>query len=255
MNFYIATRSLTTSVDEKELKQTTSAVSFIYIGVLGLVLCFVGIVHTNQVWHFIGKILRKIIRFISGLFIKNEAYVEEETPEEDTIDGMPMFAPAKAEESSRIMEILSNIFQFLLIAAFIFVTITLLVKLIIRLYHYFYESRLQEEPTIVVERITRLNDKINPRHMFRRNTDRKHLNRIRKIYRKLLRKQGAKNIAQIYYMSPQEQLNILCRETYTEQDLQELQQLYEKARYSSSNITADEITKFKILFNERKHAR
>ena len=255
MHFYIATRSLTTSVDEKELKQTTSAVSFIYFGVLGLILCFVGIVHTNQVWRFIGRILRKIIRFVSGLFIKNEAYVEEETPEEDPIDGMPMFVPEKTEESSPIMEILSNIFQFLLIAVFTFIVITLLVKLIIRIYHYFYESRLQKDSSIVVERITRLDDKINPRHMFRRNTDKKHLNRIRKMYRKILKKQGAKNVAQIHYMSPQEQLHVLCKDAYTEQDLQELQQLYEKARYSSSDITADEIAKFKTIFNERKHAR
>lgn len=255
MNFYIATRSLTTTVDENELKRTTRSVSLIYVGILGLIMCIVGIVHTNQVWRFIGRILRKMIRFIMGIFFEKENEMTSEEPTEDGAGEAPLITPEELGESSRFAEILSDIIQILAIIIFVAIVLILIVKMIIWFYHYFYESKIREDANIVIERISRLDHKLNKRNRFKRDGDKKSLNRIRKMYRKMLKRKGANDDVRIRFLTPKAQLDYLCKLDFKDQDLSELQQLYEKARYGNEEVSADDVARFKTIYNERNHTR
>ncbi len=250
MNFYVATRSLTVSLDEKGLKQTNRYVTLIYVGILGVILCLVGVLHTNQIWRMIGRFLRNILRFIGGLFKSKTGEEPIEEPGEELPGEMGAFTPEELTEPSRFAEILSEIIKYLLLAAFVIVVITILVKVIVRLYHYFYESKVQEDTSIIVERVSRLDRKVKRSRTSQTNLDIKPTNRIRKLYKKLLRKNGAKKFKKMSYLSPKEQLNMFCNEGYDEGKRNELQFLYEKARYSNSKITAEDISKFKSIYNE-----
>ena len=71
--------------------------------------------------------------------------------------------------------------------------------------------------------------------------------RIRRIYKKRLKRAGAKNLSSFWYMSPDEQVQLLRKQGVPEETIEEMKDLYEKARYSTDLVTDVEVERMRTI--------
>lgn len=251
LEFYILTRSLTTSVDEQEVSKNNRVVTIIYVGLLGLILCLVSAVQSNRIWEAIGRILKIMIRFLAGVFAKEEAEVLPEEPKEEENGAMMPMLPDETVQNARIFEIISDIIQVVALIALVAGAIYFIVKVLIKLYHHFYASQTVDDVSVTVERLSATERKVRQNKTKMRTRDGKMTNRIRRYYKNYLKKMGAKKTPKIHFLTPTDQLEQMCMQTCDEHTKERICSLYEKARYSGQEMSGEEVVLFKNILQER----
>lgn len=251
MDNYVATRSLSAEIDEKKVKSLSTQLSLFYTGAIGALVGGIGLVSMDAIWKTIGGWLDAFIRFLVSL-IPSTTTMPETKVEQVTQEGGGLLEMLQGIDNQQTLpqlpEWVDQVMMVLTVVIILAILISAIVGAIIVAYRYFYSRTKKEEGEQVVEAlddVEKVGDKKKKR--FFERFQRSPARRVRKIYKKNMRKLGIKQMARFSYMSPDEQVQVLHEKGYGENTVEEVRSLYEKARYGVDIVTNAEADRMRSI--------
>lgn len=238
MDRFISVGSFSNQVDEQGIRKLNRRLSLLYVGIIGAILAIFSLFRVEGLWITIKRWMFKLLRFLVSLIpMAEKAQPEEEMQIEEA---MPNFLQEMVPEKevSAIGRLIGEIIYGIIMIAIVAVIIVAIISAVIYVYRHFYNKKNREEEDRVIEALS-LGDEVKKekKSRFFEKFDRSPAKRIRRIYRKRLKKIVVKHQSSLKYMSPAEQMEFLRKQDVSEEVIGAIQSLYEKARYSAELVT------------------
>ena len=248
----IESRSGSTRMDVKRLKRQNARLSLVYVGVLGLAIGVAGLFRAEGLGGKIWEALKAFLRFLFSLLPvsdnqqENVAAPVENQPMEDMFEEL-----GEASEPSAFARLLEAIVQVVGVVLLVAAVLGAVIFVIVKIYRHFYNRREEEAAREVTEPLTRREklSKQKRQKEFAALPPRSPARRIRKIYKKHMKRLEKERGISLACMSPREQLAFWKEEGVEPEAAEEVRRLYEKARYSQGQVTEKEAERMKILLD------
>ena len=248
MDEFIYLGSFSSKVDEQGLRKMNRRISILYAGILGGLLAIAGMFRVDSLWQTILGWIRKFIRFLVSLIpITEQAPPEEEVEAEEEISNM-LQQVVPEQEISEWRQLMQEIFRVVITLAIVGAIVVGIIYVVLYVYRHFYRKKDSQEGDKVVESLSfgkSVSKERKPRLSER--IEKNPAKRIRRIYKKRLKRIGAKNTSSFWYMSPNEQVQLLRKQGVSEEIIAEIKDLYEKARYSEDLVTDTEVERMRTI--------
>ena len=248
MDAFILIGSFSNKIDEQGIRKLNYRLTLLYTGMLGVLLAIFSLFRMDGLWTTIMGWIRRLLRFLVSLIpVSEEMQSEEEVALENVMSNLFQEMAPEQELSAwkqLIGELVRGIIAFVIVAGIV----AGIVYAAIYVYRHFYNRKNREEGDKVIESLSFGTDiaKQKKPGVFER-FERSPARRIRKIYKKSLKRAGAKRILNLEYMSPEEQVQFLRKQGMSEEAIDEIKMLYEKARYSKDLATETEAERMRAI--------
>lgn len=242
MDEFIVLQGFSTKVDEQGVRRLNNRLSVLYTAVLGMILGLFSLFRGEKLWQVFADWLKKVIRYLlSFLPITEQVPPEEKEEIKNNVTNMLQEMPEE-QDPSMFMKILGEIMVVVFTILIVAGVVAAIVYAAVYIYRNFYNKQSGRDENKVVEALS-YGDKVTKekKTRFFARGEQTPARRIRKIYKKNMKRLGAKRISGFSYMAPEEQVKLL-REQGTDGDtVRKIRMLYEKARYSSDFVTDVEV--------------
>ena len=242
MDEFIVLQGFSTEVDEKGIRGMHTRLSLVYTGALGAVLCLFGLFGIEGLWQKIMGWLKLFVSYLLSFLPRTEqAPQEEKTEIQEELGNMFQGMPEE-QEPSVFMQMLGEVFRIAFTILIIVAIIAGIIYVARFIYRHFYHKQQVLRSDKIVETLTVGERMVKERKV--RTYDKGEQNsskKIRKLYKKNMKRLGAKRIAGFSYMSPEEQVKLLRDKGLDEDIVRKIKCLYEKARYSSEKVEDEEV--------------
>ncbi len=242
MDEFIVLQGFSTEVDEKGIRDMNTQLSLVYTGVLGAVLCLFGLFQMEGLWQKIVGWLKMAVRYLLSFLPMTEQAPQEEKPEiqedmSNLVQGIP-----EDQEPSAFMQILGEVFRIAFTILIVVAIIAGIIYVARYIYRHFHHKQQVHASDKIVESLT-VGERVLKERKIRQydKGEQNSSKKIRKLYKKNMKRLGAKRIAGFSYMSPEEQVKLLRDKGLDEDTVREIKCLYEKARYSSERVEDAEV--------------
>ena len=248
MDEFILVGSFSNKIDEQGIRKLNHRLSLFYTGILGVLLLIFSLFRVDGLRNTISGWIRRFVRFLVSLLPISEPMQPEE--EEEMEQGMSNLLqetiPERELSEWRLLlqEIFRDIMTFLIVA----IIIAGIIYAVSYVYRHFYKNKNREEGDRVIESLSfgaEITKEKKPR--FYERFERSPARRIRRIYKKSLKRAGANHMPNLRYMSPDEQVQYLRKQGMSEEAIDEMKSLYEKARYSRELVTESEAERMRTI--------
>lgn len=249
MEEFLDTRGIAMELEETKMKRVNLRFSFIYTAVMGVLLVLISLVRTDGLVTQIGRAVKAFLRFLLNVFFaskgEQQEYIEEE---EEEIQPPSMNQPMETPEPSRFNQILGQILQVLMLLAIAFIIVIGLIRLIRFIVKHFYNRNGRPEEEEVRESL------LKREHVARKNKegfleqlDQTPAKRVRRIYKRRMKRVQKQKKISFRYLAPEEQVELLRGEGVPKESREDIQVLYEKARYSTEAVSDREVGHFRSM--------
>lgn len=248
MDEFILVGSFSNKIDEQGIRKLNHRLSILYTGILGALLAIFSLFRVDGLWHTILGWFRSFVRFLVSLLPISEQMQPEE--EEEMEQGMSNLLQEMMpeQEMSAWKQLLGEIVRGIIAFVIVAVILAGIIYAAIYVYRHFYNKKKREEGDRVIEALSfgaEITKERKPR--FFERFERSPARRIRRIYKKSLKRAGAKHMPNLRYMSPDEQVQFLRKQGMSEETIDEMKSLYEKARYSADLVTESEAERMRAI--------
>ena len=248
MDEFIYLGSFSSKVDEQGIRKMNRRISILYTGLLGGLLAIAAMFRVDSLWQTVLGWIRSFIRFVVSLIpLSEQMPLEEEVEAEEEMSNM-LQQMVPDQEISEWRQLMQEIFRVILTLVIVGAIVVGIIYAVLYVYRHFYSKKERQEGDKVVESLSfgkGVAKERKPR-LFER-IEKNPAKRIRRIYKKRLKRIGAKNISAFSYMSPNEQVQSLRKQGMSEDIIAEIQDLYEKARYSEDLVTDKEVERMRTI--------
>lgn len=248
MDEFIYVGSFSNEVDEQGIRKLNHRLTFLYVGILGALLGVFSLFRLDGLWHTLSRWFRALMRFLVSFIPISEQIQPEE--KEEMEQGMSNLLQEMVQENEPsawmqlLGEILRGIIAFVIVAAIL----VGIIRVAIRVYRHFYNKENREEGDKVIEALSFGAEITKERKTgFFERFERSPARRIRRIYKKSLKRTGARRMSRLEYLSPDEQVQFLRNKGLSEEAIDEIRTLYEKARYSADFVTETEAERMRAI--------
>ena len=228
--------------DEQGIRSLNHRLSILYTGIMGVLLAIFSLFRVDGVWRTIKSWIYTLLRYLARLIPITEQMrpKEEAEKKEETVQFLQEMT--ETQEIPTWAKVLSDIIRDVVVILMVAVVIYAIVRGVIFVYRHFYNKRQYEDGDKVIESLSvghEVAKKKKP--VFFEGHEKSAVRRIRKIYKKCLKRTGAKRIPKFQYMTPDEQVELLRNQGMPEETIEEIKYLYEKARYSENLVTEKDV--------------
>lgn len=257
MDTFIDNRSSSVRMDVRKMKRLNHGITLVYTGLLGLVLGLVALIRADGFGGRLWEGFKRFLRFLAGLFPVSKEQESAQMAMGDSSMQELLAELGEAQEPSAFAKLMEKVFQVLagglLAGAVIFVVIFIMVTI----YRHFYRNGKAETEGEEAELLTEREALVRPKgRKMAEILERSPAKRIRRRYRKYMKPLRARSGKAFSCMSPKEQLRLLkgqsanLQEQGNEADsMEEVRELYEKARYGDMPVTEAEAERMKQLLS------
>ncbi len=248
MDEFIYIGSFSNKVDEQGVSALNRRISLCYTGALGVLLAIAGLFRIDGLWRTVSGWIRIFIRFLASLIPLGEQMPPEEEAEAEKEMSEILQQTMPEHEIPAWRQLLQEIFRGIITFVIVAIIIAIIIYAMIYVYRHFYNKKNREEGDKVIESLSFGKEitKEKKTRFFER-TEKHAAKRIRRIYKKRLKRAGAKNISSFWYMAPDEQVKILRKQGVPEETIDEMKDLYEKARYGADLVTDVEVERMRTI--------
>lgn len=248
MDEFIYVGSFSNEVDEQGIRKLNHRLTFWYIGILGTLLGVFNLFRLDGLWHTLSRWFRALMRFLVSLIPMSEQIQPEEEAEMEQGMFNQLQEMVQEQEPSAWMQLIGEILRGII--AFVVVSAILvgIIRVAIRVYRHFYNKENREDGDKVIEALSfgaEITKERKPK--FFERFERSPARRIRRIYKKSLKRIGAQSMSRLEYLSPDEQVQFLRKQGMSEEAIDEIKALYEKARYSADLVTESEAERMRAI--------
>ena len=248
MDEFICVGSFSNKVDEQGIRKLNHRLTFLYIGILGTLLGVFGLFRVDGLWHTLSRWLRSLIRFLVSLLPIPEQIQPEVGAEMEQSMFQLLQEMVPEKEPSAWMQLLGEILRDIIVFVVVLGILVGVIRVAIRMYRHFYNKENREEGDKLIEALSFGAEITKERKPgFFERFERSPARRIRRIYKKSLKRVGAKRISSLAYMSPEEQVQFLRKQGRSEEAIDEIKTLYEKARYSKDVVKETEAERMRAI--------
>lgn len=242
MDEFIMLQGFSTKVDEQGIRKLNNRLSLLYTGVLGIILGLFSLFRGEKLWEVLAGLLKKVLRYLLSLLPITEQVQPEEKEEIKNGMGNMLHEMTEEQDPSMFMKILGEIMYVAFTILIVVAVIAAIVYAVLYIYRNFYHKQSGKDENKVVESLS-YGDKVTKekKTRFFARQEQNPARRIRKIYKKNMKRLGAKRISRFSYMAPEEQVKLLREQGTDEETVRKISALYEKARYSSELLTDNEV--------------
>lgn len=241
---YIRDMEEVSFLPEKQIRAMGGGISLLYALLVGLVMAGCSFLPLEGAFEQLGRMLLAALRWFLSLFSKDEEHVFE--PEEESLPPANQEIPLEGGgESSWLAELLQQVLLILGIVILCAGVIAAVVYIVYKLYKNFYEipeGRIEEKefllPFFREERLGREQKESASRWGW------DPVSRIRRLYRKKIRRGMPKKVVPSPASTPEEQMEAAGLRQKPQSG--EFRSLYEKARYGK-NVTAEEAERMRSV--------
>ena len=242
MDEFIMLQGFSTKVDEQGIRKLNNRLSLLYTGVLGIILGLFSLFRGEKLWEVLAGLLKKVLRYLLSLLPITEQVQPEEKEEIKNGMGNMLHEMTEEQDPSMFMKILGEIMYVAFTILIVVAVIAAIVYAVLYIYRNFYHKQSGKDENKVVESLSYGDGIAKERKArFFARQEQNPARRIRKIYKKNMKRLGAKRISRFSYMLPEEQVKLLREQGTDEETIREIKSLYEKARYSSELLTDNEV--------------
>lgn len=242
MDEFIMLQGVSTKVDEQGIRRLNNRLSLLYTATLGSILGLFSLVRVEKLWEILAGWLKKVIRYLLSLLPMTEQVQPEEKEEIKNGMGNMLHEMTEEQDPSMFMKILGEIMYVAFTILIVVAVIAAIVYAVLYIYRNFYHKQSGKDENKVVESLSYGDGIAKERKArFFARQEQNPARRIRKIYKKNMKRLGAKRISRFSYMAPEEQVKLLRDQGTDEETIREIKSLYEKARYSSELLTDNEV--------------
>ncbi len=249
MDEFILTGSFSNQVDEQGIRKLNNRLSILYTGTLGALLVLFSLFSMDGLWQTILVFIRKVLRFLLSFLKLSEPARPEE--EEEVEQGMAnLFQPMPEEhEPSAFVHIMNEILRGLMTVVIVVAILAGIIYAAMYIYRHFYKKDSRQEGNKVIESLS-FGEGIQKerKSRFFERFERNPAKRIRKIYKKNLKRLAQKRTCDLSYLSPKQQVELLYEQGASKEVIEEIKQLYEDARYSANPMTDAQAEHMRKLF-------
>ena len=248
MDDFIYIGSFSNKVDEQGVSALNRRISLCYTGALGVLLAIAGLFRIDGLWRTVSGWIRIFIRFLASLIPLGEQMPPEEEAEAEKEMSEILQQTMPEHEIPAWRQLLQEIFRGIITFVIVAIIIAIIIYAMIYVYRHFYNKKNREEGDKVIESLSfgkEITEEKKTR--FFERTEKHAAKRIRRIYKKRLKRAGAKNISSFWYMAPDEQVKILRKQGVPEETIDEMKDLYEKARYGADLVTDVEVERMRTI--------
>ena len=249
MDEFILTGSFSNQVDEQGIRKLNNRLSILYTGALGILLLLFSLFRVDGLWQTILVFIRKVLRFLLSFLPMSEPALPEE--EEEVEQGMGNLASPMPEEHeiSAFVHIMNDILRGLMTVVIVAAILAGIIYAAMYIYRHFYKKDSREEGNKVIESLSfgEGTHKERKSRFFER-LERNPAKRIRKIYKKNLKRLAQKRTCDLSYLSPKQQVELLYEQGASKETIEEIKRLYEDARYSANPMTEAQAEHMRKLF-------
>ena len=248
MDEFIYLGSFSNKVDEHGVSKLNKRISLWYTGALGALLAIAGLFRIDGLWRTVSGWIRSLIRFLVSLIPLSEQMPPEEEVEAEKEMSEMLQQTMPEHEIPAWRQVLQEIFQVIITVVIVAIIIAIIIYALVYVYRHFYNKKNREEGDKVIESLS-FGEKITKekKTRFFERIEKHPAKRIRRLYKKRLKRAGAKNISSFWYMAPDEQVQLLCKQGVPEETIEEMKDLYEKARYSTDLVTDVEVERMRTI--------
>ena len=242
MDEFIVLQGFSTKVDEQGVRKLNNRLSVLYTAVLGMILGLFSLFRGEKLWEVLGQWLKKLLRYLLSFLPMTEQVQPEEKEEiKNNVTNMLEQMPEE-QDPPMFMKILGEILRVGFTILIVVAVIAAIVYAAMYIYRHFYNKQNGRDENKVVESLS-YGDKITKekKTRFFVRGEQTPARRIRKIYKKNMKRLGAKRISGFSHMAPEEQVKLLREQGVDEATIEEIRSLYEKARYSLDFVTDGEV--------------
>lgn len=242
MDEFIVLQGFSTKVDEQGVRKLNNRLSVLYTAVLGMILGLFSLFRGEKLWEVLAGLLKKVLRYLLSFLPITEQVQPEEKEEIKNGMGNMLHEMTEEQDPSMFMKILGEIMYVLFTILIVAGVIAAIVYAALYIYRNFYNKQSGRDENKVVEALS-YGDKVTKekKTRFFARGEQTPARRIRKIYKKNMKRLGAKRISGFSYMAPEEQVKLLREQGTDEDTVRKISALYEKARYSSDFVTDVEV--------------
>lgn len=248
MDEFIYLGSFSNKVDEQGVSRLNKRISLWYTGAMGVLLAIAGLFRVDSLWRTVLGWIRNFICFLVSLIPLGEQMPPEEEAEAEKEMSEMLQQTMPEHEIPAWRQLMQEIFRGIIIFVIVAGFIALLVYAAMYVYRHFYNKKNREEGDKVIESLS-FGEKITKekKTRFFERIEKHPAKRIRRLYKKRLKRAGAKNISSFWYMAPDEQVQFLRKQGVPEKTIEEMKDLYEKARYSTGLVTDAEVERMRTI--------
>lgn len=253
MDEFIERGNFSGQPDEHGIRRVNARLSLLYVGGVAAILGMFSLFRTESIWGFLAmcgrKILVFLIRLLSSSDEQQEIVVEEE--KNGMAEMKPMFP--EAQEQSELARLLSEIFRGVLSALIVLLLIAGIVYGIRYLYRHFNRRKNRQEDNRLIESLA-FEQAVSKERKSRilERFDRNPAGKIRRMYKRKVGKTANDETKQLAYLSPEEQVKLLCESGIAGEMADEIVELYEKARYTKDMVTDGDVERFRAVVKMSK---
>lgn len=248
MDEFIYVGSFSNEVDEQGIRKLNHRLTFLYVGILGALLGVFSLFRLDGLWHTLSRWFRALMRFWVNLIPMSEPIQPEEEAEMEQGMFNQLQEMVQENEPSVWMQLLGEILRGIIAFVIVVAILVGIIRVAIRVYRHFYNKENREEGDKVIEALS-FGSKITKerKHGFFERFERSPVKRIRRVYKKSLKRIGAQRMSRLEYLSPDEQVQFLRNKGLSEEAIDEIKTLYEKARYSAELVTESEAERMRAI--------
>ena len=249
MDEFILTGSFSNQVDEQGVRKLNSRLSLLYTGALGILLLLFSLFSVDGLWQTILVFIRKALRFLLSFLPMSEPALPEE--EKEVEQGMEHLVQPMPEEHelSAFAHIMNEVLRGLMTVVIVVAIVAAIIYAARYIYRHFYKKDSRVEGNKVIESLS-FGEEIQKerKSSFFERFERNPARRIRKIYKKNLKRLAQKRTCDLRYLSPNQQVELLYEQGASKETIEEIKQLYEEARYSANLVTDAQAEHMRKLF-------
>lgn len=248
MDEFIYLGSFSNKVDERGVSKLNRRISLWYTGALGVLLAIAGFFRIDGLWRTVSGWILNFIRFLVSFIPLSEQMPPEEEAEVEKEMTEMLQQTMPEHELPAWRQLLQEIFRVMITSVIIALIIAIIIYALVYVYRHFYNKKNREDGDKVIESLS-FGEKVTKekKTRFFERIEKHPAKRIRRIYKKRLKRIGAKGAHSFWYMSPEEQVQILHKQGVSEETMSEIKDLYEKARYSTDLITDVEVERMRTI--------
>ncbi len=248
MEEFLETRSIAMELEEAKMKRVNLRFSLIYTAAMGVLLMLISLVRAEGFMAQIKRVIRAFLRFLLNVFFSSEGEQQEYIEEEDAVVPPSIEQPLETPEPSKFNQILGQILQVLMLLVVAFIIVVGLIRLIKFIVKNFYNRGGRAEEEEVRESLLK-REHVSKKRMegFFEQLEQTPAKRVRRIYKRRMKRFQKQKKLSFRYLVPEEQVDLLKEEGVSEESREDIQLLYEKARYSTEDVTDKEVGRFRSM--------
>ena len=253
MDEFIERGNFSGQPDEHGIRRVNARLSLLYVGGVAVILGMFSLFRTDGIWKFLAMCGKKILAFLIRLISSSERQQGMMMEEEEM--QMPEMNPVfpGAQEQSEWSVLLNEIIKAVMSVFIVIILIVGIVCGIRYLYRHFNRRRNKQEDNRLIESLAFEQMVMKERKSrFFEKFDRNPAGKIRRMYKKKMRKAANEGVASLRYLSPEEQVSLLHDHGLDGETAEEIMALYEKARYTTNAVTDADVERFKSIVKMSK---